>query len=92
MSEKKTKEKRNTINVPLYNIDSQMNYLIQCCKDFEFEPQKLLSLIVADWIYLVQTGLAKGMDIKDVWISYLEHSERQRKNFEKLKEKAKCEN
>lgn len=85
MSEKRNKERRNTIDIPVYDIESQMNYLIQICKDFDFNPQNLLSLVIADWIYLVQTGLKKGMDIKDIFIAYLESAQRTRKNFDKLK-------
>lgn len=85
MSEKRNKEQRNTIDIPIYDIESQMNYLIQICKDFDFNPQNLLTLIIADWICLVQTGLQKGMDIKDIFIAYLESTQRTRKKFDKLK-------
>lgn len=85
MSEKQNKQKRNSIDVPIYDIESQMNYLIQLCKDFDFNPQNLLSLIIADWICLVQKGLQKGMDIKEIFVLYLESAQKTRKNFDKLK-------
>lgn len=91
MSEKRNKEQRNTIDIPIYDIESQINYLIQICKDFDFNPQNLLSLIIADWIYSVQKGLKKGMDIKDIFITYLESVQKTRKNFDKLKKELRNE-
>lgn len=91
MSEKRNKEQRNTIDIPVYDIESQMNYLIQICKDFDFNPQNLLTLIIADWIYLVQTGLKKGMDIKEIFIAYLKSTQKTRKNFDKLRKELRNE-
>lgn len=85
MSEKKQKEVRNTIDVPIYDLQNQFQYIIDFCKPFEFSPQTMLSLIVADWIELVQTGLVKKIDEKDIFISYLEHCQKIRKSFDKLK-------
>ena len=86
MSEKKSKVIRKTIDLPVYDVQNQMQYLIDLCKDFEFEPERLLSLILADWICTVQKGLAKGSSLNEIFISYLESSVRTEKDFKKLKE------
>lgn len=85
MSEKKQKEIRNTIDVPIYDVQNQFQYIIDFCKPFEFSPQTMLSLILADWIYLVQKGLLNNMTDKDIFISFLESAQRTSKDFKKLK-------
>lgn len=89
MSEKKQKEVRNTVDVPIYNIQNQFQYVIDFCKPFDFDPQVMLSLILADWIELVEKGLLKKIDEKEIFISYLEHSSKIRKSFDKLKKEIK---
>lgn len=86
MSEKKSKMKRKEINLPIYNSESQMQYIIDFCKPFEFNPQQMLSYIIADWILLVQNGLVKGMDESNIFITYLEHVSKSRKSFDKIKQ------
>lgn len=49
----------------------------------------MLSLILADWIELVEKGLLKKIDEKEIFISYLEHSSKIRKSFDKLKKEIK---
>lgn len=46
MSEKKQKQ----INIPLYELKGQVEFLYSVCLDFKFDYDKLLSLIFADWI------------------------------------------
>lgn len=86
MSEKKSKEVRQTVSVPVYNVEKQMDYLIKFCKSFDFSPQVLLSLILAEFIYTVEAGLTyKDMTLEDIFIAYLELAQRTRKKYDKLK-------
>lgn len=85
MSEKKQKEIRNSIEVPIYDVQNQFQYIIDFCKPFEFSPQTMLSLILANWIYTVQKGLLNNMTDKDIFISYLESAQKTSKDFQKLK-------
>lgn len=86
MSEKKFKEVRRNVSVPVYNVEKQMDYLISFCKPFDFSPQVLLSLILAEFIYAAEAGLTyKDMKPEDIFIAYLERAQRTRKDYDKLK-------
>ena len=88
MSEKKSKEVRRNVEVPVYNVEKQMQYLINFCKPFDFSPQALLSLILAEFIYAVEAGLLyKDMKPDEIFISYLNRAQRTRKDYDKLKSK-----
>lgn len=90
MSEKKSKEVRRDVFVPVYNVEKQMDYLIKFCKSFDFNPQVLLSLILAEFIYTVESGgFYKNMKPDEIFVSYLERAQRTRKDFDKLKSELK---
>lgn len=87
MSEKKSKEKRRTINVPRYNLQEQLDFVKSFCESVQFDADLLTGLILADFLYTIElTAFQSGGDYKVAFLSYLEHSVRVYENFLKLKE------
>lgn len=86
MSEKNEKRVRKTLNLPDYDIKAQLSYLTELCKVFEFSGDRLISLILGEWIYTVQKGLAAGEDMSNIFFAYLKKCEDTAKKFNKLKE------
>lgn len=78
--------KNTKIDIPIYDMKSQLDYISSICKEFDFSCDILVSLILADWIYTVQLGLSKDMSVSDIFVQYLKKSVRTRKSFDKLKE------
>lgn len=83
MSKKNTSLK---LELPIYDMKSQLDYISTICKEYEFDCDKMVSFILADFILLVQQGLVKGMNMDTIFISYLKHQVKQRKTFDKYKE------
>ena len=83
MSEKKAKE----IKIPVYDVEKQMEFIVSVCKDFDFEPTRLIPLIFADWIYTFQLGCSK-MNGKayETFIAYLKSTKNTYDNLIKIKE------
>ena len=78
MSEKKNKQ----IQIPLYNVEEQMNFISSVCADFEFDPKKLIPLILADWICTFQEATSKmSGKAYPAFISYLKSTT---KTYDKL--------
>lgn len=91
MSEKNEKRVRKTLNLPDYDIKSQLSYLTELCKAFDFSGDRLISLILGEWIYTVQKGLSAGEDMSNIFFAYLKKCEDTGKKFNKLKEALKNE-
>lgn len=53
MSAKNTKIK---INIPKYDVEGQMNFLVHLCEVYHFDVRTLITLIFADWINLFQVA------------------------------------
>lgn len=81
--------KRNTklqLDLPIYDLKSQLDYITQICKDYEFDGDRLISYILADFIFVVQKGLCSHKNMDTIFVKYLQHTSQQRKLFDKLKE------
>lgn len=89
MSEKNEKRVRKTLNLPDYDIKAQLNYLTGLCEAFDFSGDRLISLILGEWIYTVQKGLVSGEDMSNIFFAYLKKCEDTAKKFNKLKEALK---
>lgn len=87
--EKLVKElEHHNVEVPIYDLKSQFEYIMNMCKDFDFNHEHLVSLILAEFIYTFQEAvIVKKCELSAVFVSYLEHCVKTRKKFDKLKEK-----
>lgn len=47
MSEKKNKHK---IDIPIYDVEPQMDFITSVCNSMKFDAKVLITLIFADWI------------------------------------------
>lgn len=93
MSEKKSKEKRNTINLPVYDVQSQIQYLQKLCTEFDFDVEKLTSYILADFIFTMENyQLNQGGSTSEAFMAFLQHVCVTGENFKKLKEKIDGQN
>lgn len=85
MSEKK---KKNQLDVPVYNIKSQADYLKHLSDDWHVPLDILTGCIFADFIILVEEGLLfKDMTMHELAVSYFKHAMNQKHLFEKIKDK-----
>ena len=67
-----SKNKNKTIDIPIYDIEGQMSFITSVCQDFGFEPQKLIPLILADWICTFQEATSKmSGNAYSAFLSYL---------------------
>lgn len=78
MSKKNTKFE---INLPKYDLQSQLRYITAICQEFDFDGDTLISYVMSDFIRLYDDGLVRGMSPSDVFVSYLRHIEKQHKHF-----------
>lgn len=85
MSEKKSKEKRHTMQLPIYNPASQLDYINNVCKSMDFSPEKFLTFILADWILHYQRASLQSNE-QTAFMSFLSSVEKQKSEFEKIKE------
>lgn len=85
MSEKKSKKERRTMQLPIYNPASQLDYINNVCKSFGFSPEKFLTFILADWILAYQET-SMQTDEKTAFMAFLASVEKQKARFEHLKE------
>lgn len=81
----KTNKKLFQLSLPVYDLKSQLEYITTICKELEFDGDRLISYILADWIYTVQSGFTRKMDMQTIFVKYLKHIESQHKAFNKLK-------
>ena len=51
MSEKKIK---GQIKYPVYDVNQQMDFIVNLCKTVNFDPKQLITLILADFICNLQ--------------------------------------
>lgn len=86
MSEKKQKIKRGTIELPVYDVNKQMEYVNAICNDFHFDSTRLITYMVADWISTFQASvLSKSMTENEAFFAYLSSVKRTHDNLLKLK-------
>lgn len=85
MSEKKSKIKRQTMSLPVYSVEQQIKWLEDFCKPFNFEPNLLLSYLLADFIFTVENGIKNGSEVTDLFFSYLLGVQRTQKKFAKIR-------
>lgn len=78
MSEKKEKEQRRTMQLPIYNPASQLDYINSLCKTMDFSAEKLLTFILADWILNIQRCIIES-DEATAFMSFLSHVEKEQK-------------
>lgn len=81
MSNKNTKV---DIQIPVYEIQGQLDFLASVCQSFEFDVKKLIPLIFADWICNYQVATSKS-DAKKAFISYLSTTAKVRETLETIK-------
>lgn len=83
MSVKNTKI---NINIPKYDVEGQMNFLIQLCNDCGFDVKTLITLIFADWIYHFEVSYNNSSgDYKKSFYSFLATCEKTSANLRDLK-------
>ena len=88
MSEKKERNKRHTINLPVYDVQSQIKYITDLCTQFDFDVEKLTSFILADFIFTMENyQFSNRGDVSEAFIAFLQHVCVTGNNFKKLKEK-----
>lgn len=66
--------KKNTkidVKVPLYNIEEQIKFINSVASDFDILPDRLMSLICADWICNFQVLSSKQGPYK-AFVTYLQ--------------------
>lgn len=81
------KNNQITLNLPVYDLKSQYDYIKTICDDLELDINKVVSFILADFILGVQKGLIeKKMDMNEIMFNYFALAEKQIKEFERLKE------
>lgn len=79
-------EKTQKLNIPVYNPSSQMEFINNFCKEFDFPPQTLITLILAEFIYTVENAaLRKNMSYSDIFVTYLQGTVKTGDEFKKLK-------
>ena len=84
MSEKKQHE----LKVPVYQLKGQAEYLNHLSEMWHVPLDILTGCIFADFIILVEEGLLfKEMTHHDLAVSYFKHAMKQKKLFDKLKQK-----
>lgn len=84
---KVAKNNQITLNLPVYDLKSQYDYIKYICDDLELDINKVVSFILADFILGVQKGLVeKKMDMNEIMFNYFALAEKQTKEFERLKE------
>lgn len=92
MSEKKEKIKRGTIELPVYDVKKQMEFISAVCNDFNFDASRLVTYILADWINTFQTAvLSKRMNANEAFFAYLSSVRRVYDNLSKLRKEVENE-
>lgn len=91
MSEKQSKKERNTLMLPTYDLQKQLDYIKSICLEFQFDNDRLMSYIIADFIFGLQyTIMINGDDGKaanDAFFSYLANVKKTYDNFMSFKAK-----
>lgn len=89
MSEKKSKVERRTIKLPVYEAEKLVKYIHTVSEHYHFDAERLLTYIMADWVYTFELALVdanKKSDNTDVFLSYLETAASRYENFKKVME------
>lgn len=86
-------EKNNIkLDLPIYDLQSQANYISQICKDLDLDVNQVTTFILADFILGIQKGLLeKKMDLNEIMFNYFALQEKQAKEFNRLKELMQCQ-
>lgn len=80
--------KKNTkidVKIPKYDSQAQLSFIVDVSKTFDFEPQTLLSLILADWICNFQEVSSIQGSYK-AFVSYLQSCEKTSSKLSQLRE------
>lgn len=86
MSGKKQKVKRGSIELPIYDVNKQLQFIDAVCNDFNFDSSRLITYMIADWIAAFQAGvLSKSMTANEAFFAYLSSVKRTHDNLLKLK-------
>ena len=87
MSEKKEKNKRHTMDLPVYNVSEQIAYITGLCKEFDFDVETLTSFILADFIFTMENcQITQKCHVSEAFMAFLSHVCETGNNFRKLKE------
>lgn len=84
MSEKKEKDKRHTMQLPIYNPSSQLDYINKICQEMNFSSEKFLTFILADWILSFETT-SLDSNAQTAFMAFLANVEKHKERFEKLR-------
>lgn len=74
MSEKKSKEQRRTIELPVYDPVKQLGYIKTLCEHQHFDADRLVSFILQEFIYTIEVAAYEQDDFSAPFFAYLEHS------------------
>lgn len=82
MSEKKIK---GQIKYPVYDVNQQMDFIVNLCKTVDFDPQRLITLILAEFICNLQMiSVRSNQGFYKAFLSYIEHSNKVADDLKKL--------
>lgn len=86
MSEKKSKEKRITFQIPKYDLEKQLLWLNGFCQSVDIPCDILHGMIMADFIMAVDVASKQpdgSYDFKDTFPAYLADHMRRVENYKK---------
>lgn len=86
--------KKNTkidLQIPIYDIQGQLDFLASVCESFDFDVHKLIPLIFADWICNFQVATSRS-NAQKAFISYLSSTSKVRDTLEHIKNYVENEN
>lgn len=87
MSEKKIK---GQIKYPVYNVEEQMDFIVNLCKTVNFDPKQLITLILAEFICNLQMiSVKSNQGYYKAFLSYIEHSNKIADDLKKLESEVK---
>lgn len=92
MSEKKSKEQRRTIELPVYKPERQLSYIKALCASQHFDADHLVSLILQEFIYTIELAAYEQDDFSAPFFAYLEHSVKVADKFKDFIKKVEVEN
>lgn len=87
MSEKKIK---GQIKYPVYDVNQQMDFIVNLCKTVSFDPKQLITLILAEFICNLQMiSIKSNQGYYKTFLSFIEHSNKIADDLKKLEMEVK---
>lgn len=82
MSEKKIK---GQIKYPVYDVNQQLDFIVKLCQTVNFDPKRLITLILAEFICNLQMiSVKSNQGYYKSFLSYIEHSNKIADDLKKL--------